>query len=300
MRLFRRTDRQHEILEIVNRKNILWRAIQFLLGIFLFGLAFNLFFLPHQIVYGGVSGLSIVTESVFGLTPSLFIFLSSLLLMLVSLVFLGKDSTLKTVIGSLLYPLSVSLTLPLVAFFDLGELDLLMVAIFGGLTAGMGSGLIFKSGFTTGGTDILNQIVSKYFKVSIGKAMIMTDGFIVLLGAFIFGFEKALYGVIALYIISLMADRVILGISGTKSFYIMTSEVNKTREYIFETLGLGVTILDAEGGFSGKNRKLILCAIPTRDYFRLKEGVLTIDPEAFFLVTDTYEVQGGSLKKRGY
>ena len=158
--------------------------------------------------------------------------------------------------------------------------------------SGFGLGLVFKSGFTTGGTDILNQIFSKYFKVSIGKAMLFTDGIIVAAAFFIFGFQKFIYSIINMYVVGLITDKVILGISESKSFYIITEHETDVKKYILNNLSHGVTVLEARGGYTGNVMKVIMCIIPTREYFKAKEGIQTIDPNAFFLVTDAYEVSG--------
>jgi uncharacterized membrane-anchored protein YitT (DUF2179 family) len=297
MSVFKRSEKEANILSTIQTKNRIPRYTQALIGLFFVALAFNLFMLPNNIVYGGVSGLSIVGYDLFKIEPATFIFIASIILLLLSLIFLGKKSTARTLVGSLLFPLFVKITVPIADLIDLKDIDLLLVSIFGGVMSGFGSGLIFKAGFTTGGTDILNQIVAKYFKVSIGKAMLMTDGLIVLIGGFVFGVQMVLYAIIVLYIISIMADKVILGISQSKAFYIVTSKEKEVREFILENLSHGMTILDAHGGYSGNKQKVLMCVIPTKEYFKFKEGVRIIDEEAFFVVTDAYEVVGGAFKR---
>ena len=159
--------------------------------------------------------------------------------------------------------------------------------------SGFGAGMIFKAGFTTGGTDIINQILSKYLKISIGTSMLLSDGLIVLSSIFIFGPTKLMYSIIILYIISLMSDRVILGVSDSKAFYIITDEEEKIKQYILKYLNHGVTVFKAKGGYTKEKQTVLMCVLPTRDYYRLKEGIREIDKEAFFVVTDAYEVFGG-------
>lgn len=297
MSFFNRKNREDALLKRINATKRITRYMQCLIGIFFVALSFNLFMLPNNIVYGGVSGLSIITKKLFDIEPSTFIFMSSIVLLSLSFIFLGKKNTARTLVGSLLFPILVKLTLPLVDVIDLKTNDLLLISIFGGVLNGFGAGLIFKAGFTTGGTDILNQIVSKYFKVSIGKAMLMTDGLIVVAGGFVFGPQMVLYAMIVLYIISLMADKVILGVSQSKAFYIMTSKEEEVKEFILDNVSHGMTVLDAHGGYSGNKQKVLMCVIPTKEYFKFKEGVSLIDSGAFFVVTDAYEVVGGAFKK---
>ena len=158
---------------------------------------------------------------------------------------------------------------------------------------GFGLGMIFKAGFTTGGTDILNQIISKYAKVSIGKAMLFCDGTIVLLSGLTFGATHVMYAIIVLYIISLISDRVILGVSDSKAFYIITDKEELIKEYILKVLNHGVTIFNAQGGYKKDNQTVLMCVLPTKDYYRLKSGINEIDSDAFVVVTDAYEVFGG-------
>ena len=153
--------------------------------------------------------------------------------------------------------------------------------------------MVFKAGFTTGGTDIVNQIISKYFKISIGNSMLMSDGLIVLSSIIFFGPVKFMYSIIFLYIISIMSDRVILGISDSKAFYIITEHEQEIKEYIMKYLSHGVTVFNAKGGFAKEKQNVLMCVLPTKDYYRLKEGINVIDKDAFFVVTDAYEVFGG-------
>ena len=226
--------------------------------------------------------------------PSLFILLGSLVLLVVSYFALGKEQTKGSVLGSLLFPLAVSLTSGIGKYIQVDTSQILLLAIFGGLAYGFGAGLIFKSGFTTGGTDILNQIISKYAKVSLGNAMIVSDGLIVLSSIFFYGFNQMLYGIIVLYIISILTDKVILGISSSKAFYIITEKEDEVKAYILNGMNHGVTVFDARGGYTKEKQKMLMCVIPTSEYFRLKEGIYAIDPEAFFVASDAYEVSGGA------
>jgi uncharacterized membrane-anchored protein YitT (DUF2179 family) len=182
----------------------------------------------------------------------------------------------------------------LVSNIQIDNSDLLLIVLFAGIFEGFGCGLVFKAGFTTGGTDILNQIASKYAKVSLGTAMLMTDGIIVLSAGFFFGWTRVMYGIIILYLISFIADKVVLGISSSKAFYIVAEKEEEVKQYILNTLGHGVTILEGKGGFTNEKQKIFMCLIPTREYFKVKEGLEEIDKNAFFIVTDAYQSVGGS------
>ena len=299
---FKKNDKIDEIIEKIYSKNRIKRYITLIIGCLLLATAFNVFFLPRNIVYGGVSGISIVTNKIFGINPSVFIFVSSMILLVISYFTLGWEKTKGSLAGSIIFPLCISLTADLGKYVDFNIDNMILIVIFGAVIAGIGSGMNFKSGFSTGGTDIINQIVSKYAKVSIGKAMLMSDGLILLASGFflgnnIYAWENVMYAIIVLYIISVMADKVILGISQCKAFYIVTEHETSIKNFIMQHLSHGVTVLDGRGGYTGNNQKVIMCIIPTKEYFLAKEGILSIDPNAFFLVTDAYEVSGGSLRR---
>ncbi len=285
--------KEDNILKIIYQKGRVKRYIEFIIGLLIVAIAFNLFLEPNHLVSGGVSGISIITKHVFGLEPSTFIMFASICLLILSFLLLGKEKTLGSILGSLLFPVFVKLTADIHVYIDIDNTQLLLAAIFGGVLNGFGAGLIFKAGFTTGGTDIINQIISKYFKVSIGQAMLMSDGLIVLSGVFIFGPTKLMYALIVLYIISVMTDKVVLGISDSKAFYIITDKEDEVKEYIMTYLNHGVTIFHAKGGYSKEKQNVLMAVIPTKEYFKLKEGIHEIDRNAFFVVTDAYEVFGG-------
>lgn len=281
------------ILKIIYGKNRIKRYITFVFGVLLVAIAFNLFMVPSKVVYG-VGGIGIILEDLCGIDPSLTIMVGSILLLILSFILLGKEKTTNSIVGSLLYPVFVKFTENIGDVVELGNADPLLIVIFGAVLSGFGLGIIFKTGFTTGGTDILNQIVAKYGKTSVGNAMFLTDGLIIISGVFVFGWTRLMYSLISLYIISVMTDKVILGISESKAFYIITDHETAVKKFILEHLSHGVTVLDARGGFTGNHQKVIMCIIPTKEYFVAKEGIHAIDPNAFFVVTDAYEVSGGA------
>ena len=281
------------IIQSIYKKDRLVRYAQFVAGVLCVAIAFNLFILPTKIVYG-MNGIGVICNSIWGVDSSIVILCGNILLLLLSCLLLGVDKTKNSVLGSLCVPIFIKLTAFLPAYMSIPMDDPLLMTLFGAAMTGFGLGLVFKSGFTTGGTDILNQIVSKYAHMSIGRSMIFTDGLIILAGIFAFGWIQLMYSVISLYIISIMTDKVILGISNSKTFYIITEHETAVKKFIMQHLSHGVTVLDGRGGFTGNHQKVIMCIIPTKEYFIAKEGIHSIDPNAFFLVTDAYEVYGGA------
>ncbi len=282
-----------QVRDKIDNKSKFKRYAQFCLGCLLVAISFNLFLAPNDLVPGGVSGFSVIINHLLGINKSIIILGLSLLLLILSYIFLGKNKTRGSILGSLLFPLFVEITSNISEIIQIDTSQLLLSAVFGGILYGFGAGIIFKAGFTTGGTDILNQIISKYAKVSMGKSMLICDGTIVLLSGIVFGPTKLMYSVIILYLISYMSDRVILGISDSKAFYIVTDEEKKIKEYVIKYLNHGVTVFNAKGGYKKEKQTVLLCVLPTKDYYKLKEGIHEIDPDAFFVVTDAYEVFGG-------
>lgn len=229
MNWFKKGIKNNHILEKVEAKYKIRRYLELVVGVLLIALAFNVFLLPNDIVFGGVSGLSIIVKEFVPIDPSSFIMVSSLLLLVVSFIVLGKEQTKGSIVGSILFPIFVDLTANVNNYINLDIDNLLLAVIFGGIIYGFGAGLVFKAGFTTGGTDIINQIISKYCHISMGNAILISDGLIVAGGAFFFGTTKLMYAIIVVYIIGLMIDKVLLGISNSKAFYIITNEDEKVR-----------------------------------------------------------------------
>ena len=284
-----------DVIKEIYKKDKLQRWASFMAGVLIVALAFNIFILPNDIVFG-VGGIAVILKKLYGTDPSLVIFIGSLILLIMSFFLMGKEKTANSIVGSFMYPLFVKATEWIVSYVDLGSTEPFLIAVFGAAISGFGFGLIFKSGFTTGGTDILNQIVAKYFKMSIGNAMFFTDGLIIFTSLFFFGWQKFMYSVVSICVISIITDKVILGISQSKAFYIITDHETAVKKYVMQHLSHGVTVIEARGGFTGNMQKMIMCIIPTKEYFKVKEGIQNIDPNAFFLVTDAYEVSGGVIK----
>lgn len=282
-----------KLLNKINHKSIVLRFMSFIVGCFLISCAYNIFLVENNIVPGGVGGIAIIINSIFSIENWKIILVANIFLLTLSYILLGKEKTRASIIGSLLLPLFIYLTENINVWLQIDPTQKILAAAFGGVIYGFGAGMVFKAGFTTGGTDIVNQIISKYAKISIGNSMLVSDGLIVLSSAIFFGPMNLLYSIVVLYLISLMSDRVILGISDNKAFYIITDHEEEIKDYIFTNLGHSVTIFNAKGGYKKERENVLLCVLPTSDYFKLKEGIHEIDKEAFFVVTDAYEVFGG-------
>lgn len=285
----------NKIKDVVYWKNFFLRFIILLVGVTLLALNYNLFLVPNNLVIGGTSGLAIIFQELFSLNPQVFLYIVSAVLIIISFIFLGKEETTKTILGSFLYPFMVSLTTPIAEYlkeyftFD----SFLIIALIAGLLSGLSNGIIYKAGFTTGGSDILMKIINKYARIPEGKSVLYTNILIILAGGFIFGINKMIYAIIILYISSSLVDRILIGISNSKLFFIYTKETEQVKEFILKDLKSGVTMLDTLGGYRKEKGYLLMCVVPTSDYYYFKESVLAIDKEAFFIINDCYEVHGG-------
>jgi len=175
---------------------------------------------------------------------------------------------------------------------DFGNLEMIVIAVMGGVFAGIGYGLIYKSGFSTGGTDVIGNLICKYSKISMGNAMMFVNISIIIIGKIVFSWEIVMYAIVVAYLISMATDKILLGISNSKAFYIVVDKDKDdiVNDFLLTLPGVGSTIINASGGYSNDKQTLILAVAPTRMYFMIKEGLREIDKNIFYLVCDSYEV----------
>ncbi len=287
--------KQETEINVNDRKTLLITGLSFVSGVFLLALCYNLFFLPNNLVVGGMSGLAIIMKELTGLNTQIFIYVSSFLLLIVSFIFLGWNATKKTVIGTFLYPIFITFTKPIadVILPHIVFHEMIVTIILAALLYGFSSGLIYKFGYTTGGSDVLVKLGVKYLHLSEGKGVLLFNGIIIVTGGFVFGVEMAVYAIIILVIGSLIVDKILIGISDSKKFMIYTKKSKKVKTIIEEEFKTGYTIFPTVGGYSHVNGDMIMCVISNRDVNMFKDKILEIDPHAFFVISDCYEVQGG-------
>ncbi len=278
----------------LDNKQIIFKGISLVLGIFMIAVCYNMFFVPNEFVVGGSSGLAIIIEGLTGYDSKVFVYLISITLVICSYIFLGKEETKNTIIGSLLFPLFVTLTNPIVNVigktFQFEEI--LVTVIFAALLYGFGTGIVYKCGFNTGGIDVLVKICHKYFHIQEGKAMLILNGTLILFGGFVFGIDKVAYSISIIVISTIILDKILIGISDTKLFLVYTRKLRDVKK-IINNFNTGYTLLPTIGGYSHKKGTLIMSAVSTRDYVKFKEAILEVDPSAFFIINDCYEVNGG-------
>lgn len=281
-------DDKNVVKEIYSSGRII-RYLLFFIGVIMQALAFSIFIFPSNMVFG-VSGIAVILNKIFSINPSLMLLLFNGILIIASYVYLGSEVTKYTVVGALLYPVLVEITSGIK--MDLGTTESVIIALTGAALYGLGTGLVFRVGYTTGGTDIIKQIISKYGKKTMGQATIYVEGIIVTSGILVFGWQSFIYSIMSIAVISSITDKVMLGTSEYKSFQIITNKSDEIRHFILHQLNRGVAIIDNKSIENGRGKHLIFCTVPTKEYFILKEGINRIDNDARFIVTDTYEVNG--------
>ena len=280
------------ILTTITKKKKLKRIFLMVISLLLSAVLYNVFLLPLNLVTGGTNGIATITNYVYDINPAFMILLLSVACAIFSLMYLGIKRTIGTLIASIVYPLLVHLTSPLNNIMGNEPVDVLLMVLFAGVISGIANGLMYKTGYSNGGFPVVSQVLFEKKHISVAKSSLVINVSIVLVGALFFGTTNALYAIIFLYINNIVLDRVLLGINNNKAFYIITKEEEKIKEYIIKTLGHNVTTFEVKGGYLDKDRKVILSVIPSREYYEVTEGIKEIDETAFFVVTDSYQVEG--------
>ncbi len=282
-----------DILKEIQKKKLVRRYIALFITMFLSACLFNLFLLPSKLVTGGVGGISIITKYLYGWNPAVITFIISVTLLLLSFLYLGFEKTSGSITAAFIYPIFVQLTSSISNYISLDMNDMLLIAIFIGVLGGLLNGIMYKIGFSNGGLPIISQILFEKFHIPVSQSSFVMNMIIVLLGGFYFGATNVMYALIVLFINSLLIDRVILGISKNKAFYIITTKDGEIKDYIIENLHHSVTVFDVKGGFLEHKRHVLLTVIPSREYYQVTSGIKLLDPEAFFVACDAYQVEGG-------
>lgn len=274
---------------MIKEENKLIRILLISVSLIISALVYNLFLLPLGLVTGGAGGIAIITNYIYDIDPALMILLISIACVILSYMYLGKEHSKGTLIVCFMYPLLIKLTENIGDYITIDKSDVLLMVLFSSVLGGIANGLMYRSGYNRGGLPIIAQILHEKKKIPMARSNLFIGTAIILIGSIFFGLTHALYAFIYLYITSIVIDKVLLGISNNKAFYIMTDKEKEVENYIIKSLNHTVTILDTN---KEKNKKMILTVIPTREYYMLTEGIKKIDPEAFYVAMDAYEVEG--------
>ncbi|WP_054704401.1 YitT family protein [Bacillus sp. JCM 19041] len=268
--------------------------VRILLGSAIVALSFNLFLLPNQIAPGGVSGISTIANYALGFEPAYTLWALNIPIFVLGLLLLGGFRYgAKTLIGTLFLPLVVFLTRDWVVEVS----DPLLGALFGGIGVGLGLGLVFLSNASTGGTDLIAQIVQRFTGLSAGVCVGIIDGLVVVTSAFVFNIELALYALISLFVTTKTIDLVQMGIGYSKIAYIISTKEEQVQKALFQSVDRGVTKLAGYGGYTNKARSVLMCVVNQNEVSRLKQTVKKVDPHAFIVLTNASEVLGEGFKR---
>ena len=279
----------------LRKKNFWKNLLLFICGVALSAFALNLFFKRYNIVAGGANGLSILLDYLMSFDISIILLILNLACLIIGLIFFGWEYAAKMLMVTFLLPLFVRLTLYITDLIDLEDTSMFLLMVIGGGLSGYANGLIRNSGYSPGGFYSLYDVMSKYLHISIGTSNAIINTIIICLGGFYFGLENAIYAIISLLVAAYIVDRVTIGISDNKVFYIITEKPLEVSDYVNEKLNYDLTVVNARGGYTNKRKKMLMCVVPTIEYVKLKEIVKEIDKKAFFLIVDTYE---SSVRKK--
>ena len=275
------------------KKKSLKKYFILLCCLFFSAIVFNLFLYPLDLVTGGVNGIAILTSHFLNITPAITIWGISVILLIFSFFLLDKEQTIASLLSTFLYPFFVYITSLFVRYIVIDLSDYILISLIVGILLGISNGILYKIGFSTGGLNIISQLLYRYFHIPYSKTTFVINSIIVIIGGFVFVFPMVLYALIIIFVNSKVIDRVLLGTSKSKAFYITTTKEKQIRKYIIDHLHHSVTIFDVKGGFLFNRKKVLLAVVPSRDYFKLTEGIKLIDKDAFFVACNAYEVEGG-------
>lgn len=263
------------------------------LGSLITAIAFNWFMLPNEIASGGVSGLSVLAKAWFGAEPAFTQWALNIPLFVLGVWLLGKQYGARSLIGSVILPLFIFLTRE----GPIPTHNPLLASIYGGIGVGLGLGIVYRGRGSTGGLSILAQIIQKYTGMTFSASVVVLDGTVIALAAFVLGMEQALYALIGLYITGKVINTLEMGFSYTKVAYIISDHTEGISRAILEDLDRGLTKLNAQGGYTGDERVVLMTVVGQNEITRLKAIVRSVDPAAFVIITEAHEVLGEGFKR---
>lgn len=274
-------------------KSIAFEYIQIIIGAALVGLAYNIFYLPARLAAGGVSGISTILYELFQFHPAYVQWIINAPLLIVGIVFLGKEFSAKTLVGTLFVPLVIWLTSGMSLSVD----NPLLSAIYGGAMLGVGLGIVYRGNGSTGGTTLIAQVLKKYTGLSSGFSQLIVDGFVVATSAFVFDFELALYALMSIYVTSKVIDFVQLQTSPTKLILIITDNEEKIQSIIQNEINRGLTKVKSLGGYSNEEKTIILCVVEQSEAVYFKKLLQEVEPNSFVIFVNASEILGRGFSR---
>lgn len=266
----------------------IWKWILILIGGFIYSLGLNAFLVSNHLVEGGFVGVSLLLLYEFRWPLGVTFFVLNIPLLIAASRTFGHQFVLRTAVGVA----AVSLFSYLTASFQLPTKDPLLGALYAGVVTGIGLGLIFRAGATTGGSDIIARFVRQKYGVSMGKVLFSIDVCVIGIVAFLIGRETAMYSLVALFVSSRVIDFVIEGAKTGKAVTIISDKYGDIVQAIHENLGRGTTLLQASGGYTGLQKQVVYCVLNREEVARVQQIVHDVDDRAFLVVNDVHEVLG--------
>jgi uncharacterized membrane-anchored protein YitT (DUF2179 family) len=295
------TREKQNILSILSIKDELnWesgRAYLFiLLGSFVQALSLRLFLVPAKLASGGISGIAQIINHYTDFPIGLMVFIGNIPLFLLGWRYLGGPRfALRTAFAIVTFSLLTDLIVPFMPPEGLTS-DLVLNSLYGGLTLGLGLGLVYRGQGTSGGSDILGRILNRWKGITISQAYLITDSLIILLAGLAFNWEHALYGLVMLYVSGLAAETTLEGSGVVRTAMIITSEPEAVTDQILIQLERGVTLLPGLGGYTGSERPVLYCVISRSEVSQLKALVRDADPKAFMVIGQAHEALGEGFR----
>ena len=274
--------------------NFIYKYSIILSGAFLFSVAVNIFLIPSKIVTGGVSGIATIVYYISGISPGIVMGILNIIIGIAAYIELGKKFVVDSLVGIVAIPVFMELTKNFELRFD----DLVLSSVFGGIICGIGIGMTFSQGSTTGGTDIVSRISQKRLpSLSIGVILSAIDFIIISISYFVFrDIKLTMYGIATLFISTWVIDFIISKLNGAVVAYIITPKGNGFEKDIINKLGRGVTVIDAKGGYSTGEKEILMCAMKKKELTELRKIAEKEDYKAFIIVSPSTEIQGEGFK----
>ena len=282
------------------RKSTLGDIVTTIVGSIIFALGLDCFEIPNGIAAGGISGLATIFAQIargygINLPIGMQVLAMNMLLMILVVREGGLRYAARTSLGIVVSSLATDLLVPFVPV--LGNGDLILCALWGGVVCGFGLGLVFRAGGNTGGTDIIAQVVSRRTSIPMGVASLIADMAVVVLSVPVFGIEKALYATIAMYLGTRVLDMVLDGFNTQRAAYIISDQHERIKKHIFSDLDRGCTELLARGGYTGKERPVIFVVLTRPEMALLRRVVASVDPQATIVVSKIHEAFGNGFEQ---
>lgn len=270
------------------------KYIALFIGSIITAVGLEIFLVPNKIVDGGVVGISIMAAAMTEYPIGIFLILLNLPFLYLGYKQIGRTFALSTTFSI------VSLSYWTTQFIPVEEItnDLFLAAIFGGIVTGLGVGIIIRNGGSLDGTEIVAIILDKRSGFSVGEIVMFMNLFILSAAGLLFGWNQAMYSLVAYFIIAKVIDVVIKGLDESNGVMIVTSVPDEIMEALMARLGRGVTILHGEGGYTGDPKKVLYCVVTRLEVDKLKAIVLEKDETAFVTINQVHDIVGGRFKKK--